>query len=125
MSKPKFNPGLMEMIFCHICKSICTNKSIQISLDIFNLSLFSSLITLQLLNRNFRMKSQIILFLTFYLANAGCPFSSTNEEPVEAPKDVADPETTTPNGCTCTSLCGASADDLFKVYVSRQVYQRY
>ena len=29
--------------------------------------------------------------------------------------DVADPETTTPNGCTCTSLCGASADDLFRV----------
>ena len=29
------------------------------------------------------------------------------------PKEVADPETTTPNGCTCTSLCGATIDDLY------------
>ena len=63
------------------------------------------------------MKSLVILMLTFCLANAGCPFASKKEEPIEAPKDVADPETTTPNGCTCTSLCGASADDLFKVLV--------
>ena len=57
-----------------------------------------------------------IAFLAFQLANAGCPFSSQQEEePLELPKDVADAETTTPNGCTCTSLCGASADDLFRV----------
>ena len=80
---------------------------------------------MQLLNTSLRMKSLIILFLTFYLANAGCPFSFAKEETIEAPKDVADPETTTPNGCTCTSLCGASADDLFKVNFSRQEGKKY
>ena len=29
--------------------------------------------------------------------------------------EVADPETTTPNGCTCTSVCGPSAEDGFTV----------
>ena len=65
------------------------------------------------------IKTFIYVALIFQLANAGCPFSSKNEEePKEMPKakdDIADPETTTPNGCTCTSLCGASADDLFRV----------
>ena len=28
-------------------------------------------------------------------------------------KEIADPETTTPDGCTCTSLCGASIDNLY------------
>ena len=68
------------------------------------------------------MNSLIILFLAFNLANASCPFTSKKEE---APKDVADLETTTPNGCTCTSLCGATVGDLFKVSVWRQVYQSY
>ena len=27
--------------------------------------------------------------------------------------EIADPETTTPNGCTCNSLCGATIDDAF------------
>jgi len=27
--------------------------------------------------------------------------------------EIADPETTTPHGCTCTSLCSPTADDLF------------
>ena len=59
-----------------------------------------------------------IAAVAIHLASGGCPFSSPKEapeEPLEAVKDVADPETTTPNGCTCTSLCGASVDDLFKV----------
>ena len=46
-----------------------------------------------------------------------CPFSSQEpevEEPEKA-KEVADPETTTPYGCTCTSLCGATVEDGFKV----------
>ena len=66
------------------------------------------------------IKTLVFIALVSQLANAGCPFSSQSkeerEEPLEIPKDdVADPETTTPNGCTCTSLCGASADDLFRV----------
>ena len=63
------------------------------------------------------IKTLIFIALISQLANAGCPFSSkSKEKPLEIPKDdVADPETTTPNGCTCTSLCGASADDLFRV----------
>lgn len=68
------------------------------------------------------IKTLIFIALLSQLAYAGCPFSSqTKEEPLETPKDdVADPETTTPNGCTCTSLCGASADDLFKVSLNKQ-----
>ena len=64
------------------------------------------------------IKTFFYIAVAIHLASAGCPFSSPKEapeEPLEAVKDVADPETTTPNGCTCTSLCGASADDLFKV----------
>merc|ERR1719273_532396 len=29
-------------------------------------------------------------------------------------QEIADPETTTPHGCTCNSLCGASVFDGFK-----------
>lgn len=64
------------------------------------------------------IKTFFYIAVAIHLASAGCPFSSPKEapeEPLEAVKDVADPETTTPNGCTCTSLCGASVDDLFKV----------
>ena len=65
------------------------------------------------------IKTLIFVALVSQLANAGCPFSSqSKEEPLQVPKDdIADPETTTPNGCTCTSLCGASADDLFRVSI--------
>ena len=42
----------------------------------------------------------------------GCPFhSESKSREAPKPKAVADPETTTPNGCTCTSVCGASIDD--------------
>ena len=73
------------------------------------------------------IKTLIFIALVSQLANAGCPFSSQSkeerEEPLEIPKDdVADPETTTPNGCTCTSLCGASADDLFRVIFFNNQY---
>ena len=34
-------------------------------------------------------------------------------EETKSRQDVADPETTTPQGCTCTSLCGATIDDAF------------
>ena len=30
--------------------------------------------------------------------------------------EVADPETTTPNGCICASICGPSAEDAFTVW---------
>ena len=43
-----------------------------------------------------------------------CPFSSKKAK-VERTKDVADPETTTPYGCTCTSICGATVEDGFTV----------
>ena len=75
----------------------------------------------------------LVLFATLALANSGkalkefvkdvilyakplseCPFSSKKAK-VERTKDVADPETTTPYGCTCTSICGATVEDGFTV----------
>merc|ERR1719273_2234955 len=50
----------------------------------------------------------------------GCPFghdkSDAAGDPLpdyDDPPTVADPETTTPNGCTCKSLCGATFEDLY------------
>ena len=59
-----------------------------------------------------------------------CPFSSPEpevEEREKAKDEVADPETTTPYGCTCTSLCGATVEDGFKVIfkkLSASIFQR-
>ena len=58
-----------------------------------------------------------------------CPFSSQEPEveELEKAKEVADPETTTPYGCTCTSLCGATVEDGFKVIkkkLSASIFQR-
>ena len=42
----------------------------------------------------------------------GCPFSDHGNKPTaedcDRADEIADPETTTPNGCTCTSLCATS-----------------
>jgi len=44
--------------------------------------------------------------------NAGCPFAERNKRNAEIElnreEEVADAETTTPNGCTCTTLCETS-----------------
>merc|ERR1711976_81894 len=50
----------------------------------------------------------IVLALLCSMAKAGCPFSSSEDHPT-----IADPDTTTPNGCKCTSLCGATIEDGF------------
>ena len=48
----------------------------------------------------------------FVLSRLGCPFSEHGNKPegedCDRDNEIADPETTTPNGCTCTSLCGSS-----------------
>ena len=48
----------------------------------------------------------------------GCPFQRNKNLPkssreTRSVKEVADPETSTPNGCTCNSLCGATIEDGF------------
>ena len=54
----------------------------------------------------------------FYLIK-GCPFHiNANLPNLEGEsrlfnKEIADPETSTPNGCTCKSLCGATVEDGF------------
>ena len=66
-------------------------------------------------------KVSYLVFLVFLAsAQAGCPYASqASMEVVEAvPRnddEVVDPETTTPNGCTCISLCGATVEDGFTV----------
>ena len=47
----------------------------------------------------------------------GCPFAGRDGEidSTIRTEEVADPETTTPNGCTCASICGPSAEDAFTV----------
>lgn len=57
----------------------------------------------------FTMK--VILFLACFLAVSFA--SKLDETPRKKRDEIADPETTTPNGCTCISTCGASAFDLF------------
>ena len=54
----------------------------------------------------------------FYL---GCPLSKRIKESVaenyvvkSTTKEIADPETTTPNGCRCSSICGTSLDEAFE-----------
>ena len=55
-----------------------------------------------------------ILFI-FY-KNLGCPFEKYANLAKSAENGkIADPETTTPNGCTCNSNCGATVDDGFKL----------
>ena len=60
-----------------------------------------------------RVKNKLELCLII-LVLSGCPFSSS-EDPT-----IADPETTTPKGCKCTSLCGATIEDGFTVSYSRK-----
>ena len=48
----------------------------------------------------------------------GCPFQqranlAKSSRETRSVKEVADPETSTPNGCTCNSLCGATIEDGF------------
>jgi hypothetical protein len=70
------------------------------------------------------MSSKVFLILFIGLAicsksshgiKSDCPFAkrlkesvSNNVDTTLKTKEVADPETTTPNGCTCTSICGAT-----------------
>ena len=61
------------------------------------------------------ISTKIINFCITKVLCLGCPFSSGKAKVEKAPKEVADPETTTPNGCTCTSLCGATVEDAFTV----------
>ena len=48
----------------------------------------------------------------------GCPFSGKDGkiDSMTRTIEVADPETTTPNGCICASICGPSAEDAFTVW---------
>ena len=59
-------------------------------------------------------KKPLYLFAIFL---AECPFTGTASasENAKDVKDGPDPETTTPNGCTCNSVCGATIDDGFKL----------
>ena len=61
----------------------------------------------------------IILFCVFYSVKANCPFSSVSDP------DVADPETTTPNGCKCASLCGATVEDGFTVRINYELIMKF
>jgi len=45
----------------------------------------------------------------------GCPFGNHAEDKSDDEPTVADPETTTPHGCTCISLCGATIEDGFNL----------
>jgi len=65
------------------------------------------------------MKASILLAIVLsisihpsYGKDIGCPFSEHEKETAtkdcNRDEEVADAETATPNGCTCTSLCGAS-----------------
>ena len=90
-------------------------------LEHFSRTGFFTGLCFQLLKHGLSIK---VKALQWYDANhisksfAGCPFASSRSESGHLPnphevKEIADPETTTPNGCTCTSLCGATIDDLF------------
>ena len=48
--------------------------------------------------------------------------SLSNQEPHSdrAADDIADPETTTPHGCTCSSICGPTVEDGFSVSVMKK-----
>merc|ERR1711997_1106587 len=62
------------------------------------------------------MIRHIVVFLAiFSLAYSGCPFEAAakNARFIKSGDDSPDPETTTPNGCICNSLCGATIDDAF------------
>ena len=59
----------------------------------------------------------LIVFIALVSSAIGsCPFSQKVEDKSKL-KEIADPETTTPNGCKCASLCGPSAEDGFTVSV--------
>ena len=56
--------------------------------------------------------------ITFFIS--GCPFSGKHTSNIVGSQfrrtiESPDPETTTPNGCTCNSICGATVDDGFKL----------
>ena len=56
-------------------------------------------------------KKNVILY------HAGCPYEAAikaaeNDAKIRA-GEIADEQTTTPNGCTCNSLCGATIEDAY------------
>ena len=55
--------------------------------------------------------------------------SLSNQEPHSdrVADDIADPETTTPHGCTCSSICGPTVEDGFSVSVmkKRKPFKKY
>merc|ERR1711935_629038 len=58
------------------------------------------------------------LLITFNVVYSGCPFkqmanSERSGRESRETREIADPETSTPNGCTCNSLCGATIEDGF------------
>merc|ERR1719367_625351 len=61
--------------------------------------------------------SILILLLALDLTHSGCPFRAigrlTKSIHGGEKHAIADPETSTPNGCTCNSLCGATIEDGF------------
>lgn len=54
-------------------------------------------------------------FYSFY--QLGCPYEAAAKANKRYAKnrseEIADPETTTPKGCKCNSLCGATVEDAF------------
>jgi len=65
----------------------------------------------------FDLKNILIFIALLNLAKSECPFTgkASASENAKDVKDGPDPETTTPNGCTCNSVCGATIDDGFKL----------
>jgi len=60
----------------------------------------------------------LAILINFHVVYSGCPFQRKENLPkssreTRSVKVVADPETSTPNGCTCNSLCGATIEDGF------------
>jgi len=61
----------------------------------------------------------LLLIFTFLgmAMGHGCPYEAAAKAAEKDAKirsgEIADPETTTPNGCTCNSLCGATIEDAY------------
>ena len=55
----------------------------------------------------------LVFVILLSLAVGGCPFAGKVKQ--SQLDEVADPETTTPKGCKCASLCGPSVEDGFTV----------
>jgi len=73
-----------------------------------------SLIPIPHIDRMLQLKTLFLLSIGITLAKSGCPFEKlANIKKITKTNEVADPETTTPNDCTCNSLCGATVDDGF------------